>query len=102
MVDVPRSAQPSDAERLSVLLDNMNSGHASGESRSVGPIFRRDLAQAAVVGVGDAGSIDETDSKIDGPDESLSNTIVAPDPISAGQAVSRQVQNDLWASGALL
>jgi TP901 family phage tail tape measure protein len=31
----------------------------------------------------------------------LSNTIVAPDPVSAGQSVSRQVQNDLWASGML-
>lgn len=40
-------------------------------------------------------------SSSSGASFSMPTTIVAPDPISAGQAVSRQIQNDLWASGML-
>lgn len=61
---LPRSLPPSEDERLDVLRRHMTSGNAGGMSRAVGPIYRRDLAQAAVVGSGDEG-LDARESKID-------------------------------------
>lgn len=62
---LPRSLPPSEDERLDVLRRHMTSGNAAGMSRAVGPIYRRDLARAAVVGSGDEGSLDQRESKID-------------------------------------
>jgi hypothetical protein len=64
VVDVPRALDPSDAERLDVLRRAMTAGNVDGESRAVGPIFRRDQLEAGVTG-GGGDDIDSTDSMID-------------------------------------
>lgn len=65
MVDPPRALDPSDAERLDVLRKAMWAGGAQGESRAVGPIYRRDRGRADVVGTGEADAIDARESKVD-------------------------------------
>lgn len=66
MVDVPRSPEPTDAERLFVYLSRMTPGGAGGQSRAVGPVFPRDAARAVATGSGaDEDSLDARESKID-------------------------------------
>lgn len=91
MTDLPRDLEPSDAERLATLRAAMSPGGAEGESRSVGPIWRRDLAMAAVVGGNDAGGIDQTASKIDRfeiTDDGTNVFTLTFDPIEDSQNVS--------------